>query len=202
MHYQDLLSKESKFRQAFRQAISPGTRQAYEKALKMTVLALKYANEYNFSNAAVYLHTYRNKAEAVIYDFDTDYDLNDITSSRKNFTGLFLPLTESDSLAGLREAESLLLKCARYSELTETGLDTAFLHDQSLLIATSLSDILAREGREKDIEKYTDIAIAARLDTLNPSGVFKWNDYIVVIDEFVLRGVQQRKKWRGNYSCR
>lgn len=185
MHYQDLLSKENKFRQAYKQTISPGTRQAYEKALKMTDLALKYANEYNINSAASYLQLYRNEAEAVIYDFDTEYDLFEITSDSKKFEYLFMPLTESDSLEGLKEAEKLLTMCLYYSRLMETGLDTAYLSDQSLMIATALSDVLSREGRERDIEKYTDIAIAASADTLNPTGVFKWNEFIVVIDEFV-----------------
>lgn len=185
IHYQDLLSKEKKFRKAYNQTISAGTREAYEKALWMTDLALKYAHEYNYSDAASYLKRYKSEAEAFIYDFDTEYDLCEITTDPKKFAVSFMPLTESDSLEGLNEAEHLLSMCIHYSQLVVTGLDSAFLSDQSLMIATALSDVLARQGREKDLEKYTDIAIMASADTLNPTGVFKWNEYIVVIDEFM-----------------
>jgi hypothetical protein len=63
-------------------------------------------------------------------------------------------------------------------------LDPAFFARQGLVVTSSLSDFLESKGREKELEKYTDEAVKARVDSLNPCGVFKWHDQIIVIDEF------------------
>ena len=55
--------------------------------------------------------------------------------------------------------------------------------------------MLEKEGREKELARYTDQSVTARFDTLNPCGVFKWHDQIIVIDEFLpSSGMENVKK--------
>jgi hypothetical protein len=183
-YYQELLSGESKFMRTYNEMTGPGTADSYLKARHLTEMAIKYALEYKNVDATSFLNRYLNKTDAVLYDLNTDYDLRKITGDKKRFSSVFVPMIGSDSINIINEAGNLLAMCRYFSGLILTDLDSAFLHQQSILLANALSDVLAREGKEKDIEKYTSKAIKARSDTLNPTGVFKWNDYIVVIDEF------------------
>ncbi len=185
IYYQDLLSKEKKFKKAYRKIVRPGTLKSYQKAERMIRLALKYANENNFQQTASYLNRYMLYNQSFIFNYNTAYDLAKLTAKEKKFEKIFSPLVESDSIKDIKEAEDLLNTCRHYSRLTRTAMDSAYFEQQNLVIATALSDILRRQGREKELEKYTDQAVKAKLDTLNPAGVFKWNDYVVVIDEFV-----------------
>ena len=91
---------------------------------------------------------------------------------------------ESDTIEDIREAESLISYCINYSRLTGSRLDPSFFARQGLVVTSSLSDLLESKGREKELERYTDEAVKARVDSLNPCGVFKWHDQIIVIDEF------------------
>lgn len=185
MYYQDLLAKEKKFKKAYLKIVKPRTLKSYQKADRMIRFALKYANENNFQQTASYLNRYLIYNQSFIYNYNTTYDLAKLTAKEKNFEKIFNPLVESDSIKDIKEAEDLLNKSRHYSKLTRTALDSAYFEQQNLVIATALSDILRRQGREKELEKYTDQAVKAKLDTLNPAGVFKWNEYVVVIDEFV-----------------
>ncbi|MBN2481855.1 MAG: hypothetical protein JXB19_08955 [Bacteroidales bacterium] len=185
MYYQELLSKEKKFKKAYHAIVEEGTLEFHQKADRMIKLALKYAHENNLKETASYLQGYLLYNEAVIYDFNTPYDLAKLAAGSKNFEAVFVPLVESDSINDIKKAEELLNACRNYSKLAGTALDSAYFDQQNLVIATALSDLLSSEGRDREIEKFTDQSIEARLDTLNPSGVFKWNDYVVVIDEFI-----------------
>lgn len=185
MFYQELLEKEKRFEKAYAEITKSGTLESYQKAERMIQLALKYANENDFKETAAYLKTYLLYNEAVIYDVHSTYDLVKLTNRSKHFEEFFNPLVESDSISSIMKAEDLLENCLNYSKLARTALDSTYFIQQSYVIATALSDLLNRAGREKELDNYTNQALKARLDTLNPSGVFKWNDYIVVIDEFI-----------------
>jgi hypothetical protein len=64
-----------------------------------------------------------------------------------------------------------------------------------LTLTSALSDLLEREGREKELARYTDQSVVAQYDTLNPCGVFKWHEQIIVIDEFMpTSGMENVKK--------
>jgi hypothetical protein len=98
---------------------------------------------------------------------------------------IFLPLVESDSLERVKEARVLVTHCANYSVLTGAHLDPEYFARQDLAVTTAISDLLEKEGREKELARYTNQAVEARFDTLNPCGVFNWHDQIIVIDEFI-----------------
>jgi hypothetical protein len=184
MHYQALFAKEKNFKKEFDRLAETGSTDNYQKTLRMVNLALKYANENNLTETIKYLNNYKSYTEALIFDAGSEYDLASLTSNVKEFEKVFLPLVESDTLEDIREAESLISYCINYSRLTGSRLDPAFFARQGLVVTSSLYDLLESKGREKELERYTDEAVKARVDSLNPCGVFKWHDQIIVIDEF------------------
>jgi hypothetical protein len=184
IHYQALFAKEKNFKKEFDRIAETGTADNYQKTLRMVNLALKYARENNLAETIKYLDNYKAYTEALIFDAGSDYDLATLTSSAKEFEKVFLPLVESDTIEDIREAETLISYCINYSRLTGSKLDPAFFARQGLVVTSSLSDLLESKGREKELERYTDEAVKARVDSLNPCGVFKWHDQIIVIDEF------------------
>lgn len=185
MFYQELLSREKRFKKVYHNMTKTGSLVSYQKASRMIQFALKYAEENNFQESARYLNNYLLYNEAILFDFQSSFDLVRLTSRPKYFEEAFKPLIESDSIENLRKAEDLLNNCMNYSRLNHTGLDSVYYAKQGHAIATTLSDMLSKVGRENELEKVIDQIVMARLDTLNPAGVFKWNDCIVVIDEFV-----------------
>jgi hypothetical protein len=184
IHYQALFSKEKNFKKEFDRLAETGSSDNYQKTLRMVNLALKYANENSLTETVKYLSNYRSYTEALIFDAGSEYDLATLTGNAKEFEKVFLPLVESDTIEDIREAESLISYCINYSRLTGSRLDPAFFARQGLVVTSSLSDLLESKGREKELERYTDEAVKARVDSLNPCGVFKWHDQIIVIDEF------------------
>jgi hypothetical protein len=184
IHYQALFAKEKNFKREFDRLAESGSGDNYQKTLRMVNLALKYANENNLTETIKYLDNYKSYTEALIFDAGSDYDLAALTGSAKEFEKVFIPLVESDSIENIHEAESLISNCKNYSRLTGSRLDPAFFSRQGLVVTSSLSDLLESKGREKELERYTDQAVKARIDSLNPCGVFKWHDQIIVIDEF------------------
>jgi hypothetical protein len=185
IHYQQLFQKEKNFKKEFAICIAAGTIASYQKAQRMVDLALKYAHENNFTETIQYLETYKSYANALIFDFESVYDLAELTSSAKNFEKAFIPVASSDSLGGLNEAETLLAYCTDYGKLTGSSLNGEYFNKQKMMLTSALSELLDRNGREKELARYTDQSVVAQYDTINPCGVFKWHDQIVVIDEFV-----------------
>jgi hypothetical protein len=195
MHYQYLFLKEKNFRKEFEQHTKPAELIAYQKAQRMVTLALKYARENNLTETVKYLESYKAYTEALIFDYGSLYDLATLTTSEKEFQKVFQPLITSDSLKDIKEAEMLLAHCLSYGKLTGLSLNEEFFKIQGLQITAALSDLLEREGREKELTKYTDKAVTAQFDTINPRGVFKWHDQIIVIDEFMpTSGIENVKK--------
>jgi hypothetical protein len=184
IHYQALFAKEKNFKREFDRLAESGSLDNYQKTLRMVNLALKYAHENNLAETIKYLDNYKSYTEALIFDAGSEYDLATLTGNAKEFEKVFLPLVESDTIEDIREAESLISYCGNYSRLTGSRLDPSYFDRQRLVVTTSLSDLLESKGREKELERYTDEAVKARVDSLNPCGVFKWHDQIIVIDEF------------------
>ena len=184
IHYQALFAKEKNFKKEFDRLVEKGSTDNYQKTLRMVNLALKYANENNLTETIKYLENYKSFTDALIFDEGSKYDLASLTGNAKEFEKVFLPLVESDTIEDIREAQSLISYCTNYSRLTGSRLDPAFFARQGLVVTSSLSDLLESKGREKELERYTDKAVKARVDSLNPCGVFKWHDQIIVIDEF------------------
>ena len=63
-----------------------------------------------------------------------------------------------------------------------------------MVVTSALSDLLEREGREKELAIIPISQLIAQFDTLNPCGVFKWHDQIVVIDEFIPSSAMENVK--------
>ncbi len=194
MRYQQLFQKEKNFKKEFERYIEPGTVEAYKKAQRIVDLALKYARENNLTETINYLTNYRSFTEALIFDLGSEYDLAELTNSAKSFENVFHPMITSDSLESIREAEHLLAHCVNYGRLTNSSLDGEYFKKQEMAVTAALSELFDREGREKELEHYTNQAVIAQYDSLNPCGVFKWHDQIVVIDEFTPSSAMENVK--------
>jgi hypothetical protein len=184
IHYQALFAKEKNFKKEFDRLAETGNQDSYKKTARMVNLAMKYARENNLSETIKYLESYLAYTEALIFDSGSSYDLAALTGSAKSFETIFNPLVESDSLKDLKEAEMLVSHCINYARLTGSKLSPEYFLKQRMVLTSSLSDLLIQQGREKELDRYTDQAVKARYDTINPCGVFKWHDQVIVIDEF------------------
>jgi hypothetical protein len=184
MHYQQLFVKDRNFKKEFDAVIEPHTLVAFQKAQRMVNLAIKYASENNLTETVKNLELFASFTNALIFDFQSDYDLAALTNSAKNFEKVFQPMMASDSLESMKEAEKLLAHCMNYGKLTGSSLNEEFFNKHLMALTSAISDVLDRMGREEDISRYTDQSVVAKFDSLNPCGVFKWHNQIVVIDEF------------------
>jgi len=184
IYYQALFEKERNFRRELDRVLVPENPETYRKGRRTIELALKYASENNLVETVSYLKKYLAFADALEFDRQSDFDLNLITRSESNFKKAFLPLADSDSLGHRHEALQLVDHCISYAGLSGSPLSQEFLSLQKLYANTSLTEMLERDRRETDIGRYTSQAITARTDTLNPCGVFKWHNQVIVIDEF------------------
>jgi hypothetical protein len=185
MHYQELFAKEKNLRKKFETLIKAGTIESYQKAQRMVKFAINYANENNFTGIVKSLEQYLSYTDALIFDVNSSYDLAEITNNVKAFEKIFLPLVQSDSLKHIKEAEELIIYCTNYSGLARSQLTPEYFSRQGMVVTSALSDLLEKEGKEKDLVKFTHQAVKARFDTLNPCGVYKWHDQVIVIDEFL-----------------
>jgi len=185
MHYQMLFKKGNNLRKEYGTWIAPATVPAYQKALRMISLALKYARENDLAETIKLLENYQAQTEALIFDAESDYDLVVLTENAKNFEKVFLPMVASDSMQGIRDAENLLNHCINYGRLMGSPLNGEYFKKKAMQLTSAMSDLLDREGREKELGRYTDQSVIAFFDTINPCGVFKWHDQIIVIDEFI-----------------
>jgi hypothetical protein len=184
MHYQALFLKEKSFKKEFDSWIAAGTLESYKRAQRMVNLATKYARENDLAETLKMLEEYDFYTQALIFDIQSGYDLAVLTNNSKSFEKVFQPMLASDSLKDMKEAEQLLSYCRNYGKLTASSLNGEYFKKQESLLTSALSDLLEKQGREKELAKYTDQSVVAKFDSLNPCGVFKWHDQIVVIDEF------------------
>lgn len=180
--YQKLFSKERYYKKAFNSNIKKGTIEAYNKAKRMTELALKYATEKNLTESAEFLKNYLDYAEAKIFDYYSKYDLVKLTNSEKNYEKVFLPMISSDSLKTIKEAATLVDHCYHYANSTNCFLTPDYFNIQKNAVSAAITDFYEKYGNT-DFGDIKDQSIIARLDTLNKKGVYKWHNYIVVINE-------------------
>jgi hypothetical protein len=184
MYYQALFEKEKNFRKEFNTITKDETVVAYKQAQHMISLALKYAEENNLTEVAKGLRNYTIFCEAKLFDLQSPYDLNELTLNEKNFEKVFLPLIKGDSIATIKEAEKLVDFCIQYADFMKTPLNVEYFEQQKLAVATAISDLLDKQGSGSGLRELTNQAILVRLDSLNPGGVYKWHEYIIVISEF------------------
>ena len=185
IRYQELLTKEKIFKKKYYSAITGENPESYQKAKRVTLLAIKYAKENQLNNALGYLNKYLGYTEAKIFDLGSPYNLEQLTRDQKDFEKLFLPLLSSDSLQSLEEAEQLVDNCYFFSANSKSLLDTNYFAKQRQAVSTAISDYINQaDNPDANLAAITDKAITARYDTLNPTGVYKCGEYIIVINNF------------------
>ncbi len=186
MRYQELLTKEKVFKKEYTTIIKEENLESLAKAKRVTLLAIKYAKENQLNNSLEYLNTYLGYTEARIFDLESPYDLENLTRVQKDFEKVFLPLLSSDSLNNLNEAEELVNNCYFYAANSKSLIDTSYFSKQKQAVITAISDYINQaDNPDAKLAAITDKAITARKDSINPRGVFKWGEYIVVISNFV-----------------
>ena len=76
--------------------------------------------------------------------------------------------------------------CYFFSANSKSLLDTNYFAKQKQAVITAISDYINEaENPDAKLAAITNKSISARNDTLNPKGVYKWGEYIVVINNFV-----------------
>ncbi|NJM16955.1 MAG: hypothetical protein HC896_17670 [Bacteroidales bacterium] len=182
--YQALFEKEKNFKKEFYSYVKQENIEAYTRAKRMTELALNHAMEQQLDNTVDFLNRYKSYIDAIIFDHESDYDLYKLTRFESAFKDIFVPLIGSDSLDAINEAENLVEYCYHYAQNTKSLLDTVYFARQRIAVATATSDYIARQGINEELARLTDKAIEIKPDSVNPIGVYKWKEYIVVIDTF------------------
>ncbi len=185
MRYQALFVREKNFRKAILPFLKEKSPESLERAKRTTLLAMKYATENQFTETLKYLKKYDIYIDALIYDLNSPYDLHVMTRSEKAFDKAFLDLANSDSLNDLKAAAELIDQGICYCAYVHCPVDTSFFIRKKKYAANAVTDYYERKGGKVDLETLTDQAIVAKLDSLNPPGVYKWHGKIVVINEIV-----------------
>jgi hypothetical protein len=183
IYYQRLFEKEKTFKKNLNICLKEGTIESYERAIHMIDLSIKYARENQFIETEKYLQKYRNQVTARILDYHSPYDLDKLSTNDAAFEKIFNMLVSADSLEQIKKAEGLVEDCIAYNEGMGNEIDTLYYFKKKLRVASSISDLNDRTGNQ-DLKNMTDQAVVARLDSLNPRGVYKWHDFIVIINEF------------------
>lgn len=181
--YEQLFSKEKIFKKALYKFINVGDEYNVLRAERMVDLALKYAEERKLSSTLEYLAKYKRLVTAEVFDFYSEYDLMVLASSKSQYNKQIEPLIESDSLSDILEAQEIINNCYNYSTIINTNLNSEYFGFQQNRVLKAISDYHTRQGDLKYMEEYADQAVLAKLDSLNQKGIYRWKDYIIVIDE-------------------
>ncbi len=184
IYYQQLFEKEKNFRKNLNVYLKEGTPDSYDRATRMINLSLKYARENQLTETEKYLLKYRNQVNARILDYHSQFDLDKLSGNRPAFEKVFNTLVTADSLEQIKKAEELIEHCYTYNVNMGNLIDTLYYFKKRLMIASYIADFNDRTGYQ-DLQDITDQAVVGRLDSLNPRGVYKWHDFIVIINEFV-----------------
>ena len=183
IYYQQLFEKEKTFKKNLKVHLREGTIESFERAVRMIDLSLKYARENQFTETEKYLLKYRNEVNALILDHHSSFDLDKLCTNSAAFEKLFNTLVSADSLEQIKKAEELIEHCYTYNLNMGNEIDTLFYFKKRLMVAASIADYNDRIGNQ-NLQNITDQAVVAKLDSLNPRGVYKWHDFIVIINEF------------------
>lgn len=182
--YQQLFAREKNFRKEFYRFINQGDEYSLQRAVRMTDLAIKYAEEKNLKSVVDYSKRYSSYANACLFDYYSTYDLARLTQNENSFHKSFDPLVESDSIELIKEAEQLVDHCYNYAQNTKSILDTNYFAIQRNVVRASLSDYCERKGNNVVLSTLGGQSIIARFDSLNREGVYKWHGNIVVVGHF------------------
>lgn len=182
--YQKLFAKEKTFRKELYSFLDKGDEYSLKRAQRMTDLAMKFAKQKHLETVIKYLNKYEGLVKARLYDFYSDYDLEELTKSKKSFQKVFAPMIASDSLDLLKKAGELVENCYNYAASSNSALDTDYFALQRKVVLSSISDYNERKGYRQAMANIKNTTIIARLDTLNQIGVYKWHDHVVVVGSF------------------
>ena len=182
IYYQQLFEKEKTFKKNLKVYLKEGTMETFERAIRMIDLSLKYARENQFTETEKYLLKYRNEVDARILDHHSSYDLDKLSSNPAAFEKVFHTLVSADSLKQIKKAEELIEHCYEYNLNMGNEIDTLYYFKKRLMVASFIADYNDRIGNQ-NLYNITDQAVVAKLDSLNPRGVYKWHDFIVIINE-------------------
>ncbi len=180
-HYQELLAKEKNFKKEFYLYAKRGDEYSLIKTARMVDLAINYAQEQNLKQTLSYLNKYRKLAKAMLYDFQSEFDLKKLSNSSKKFLKTFETLIEDDSLEVIQQGMKLAEQCLNYSQGVECRLGPGFFNMQKVVAANAIADWNKRQGLSAELASLTGQAVIARLDSVNREGIYKWNDMILVI---------------------
>ena len=179
--YQKLFAREKDFKKELDRFLDEGDEYSLKRAQRMIDLAIKFAKERNLETVLAYLNKYDGLVKARLYDYYSEYDLNELTKSKKYFQKVFTPLVDSDSLELIKQAGELVENCYRYAAVSSCVLDTSYFVLQRNVVLASISDYNERKGYTNSLAGLGSTAIIARLDTLNQEGVYKWHEKIIVV---------------------
>lgn len=179
--YQKLFEKEKNFRKELYGFLDESTEYSLLRAQRMVMLAIKYATDKNMQNTLSYLNIYSRLTDAMIFDFNSEYDLKKLTSSESAFQKTFTPMIESDSIELIEKAGNLVDYCFAYSVYTLSVLDTVYFDKQKRVVKSTISDYNERKGSNLNLANLAGQTVLMRLDSLNSEGIYKWHDKIVVV---------------------
>ena len=183
IRYQELFAKEKTFKKELYKYINIGDEYNILRAQRMVNLAIKYAQERNLNTTLQYLDKYKIIVEAEVFDFYSEYNLFALANNEHQFEKQIDQLIDSDSLSDIVEAQKVLEDCYEYSSIIKTKLDKKYFDFQRNRILKAASDYQKRQGDSQHLEEFSNQAVLAKLDSLNQKGIYRWNDYIIVVDE-------------------
>lgn len=181
--YQRLFEKEKNFKKELYKFINVGDEYNILRAARMVELAIKYARERRLEKTAEYLQYYQKVVNAEVFDFYSDFNLNQLTNSKGQFEKEINPLIESDSLSDILKAKEIVENCYQYSQICRTELNSTYFEFQKNMVQKAETDWYKRQGDQAFLDAYADQAVTAKRDSLNQKGIYRWREYIIVIDE-------------------
>ncbi len=181
IRYQKLFARERNFKREYKKYLGKKDEHSLKKTLRMVNLAIKYAEETSRGKTLQFLRPYRYNTEALLKDFYSPHDLKKMTKKESKYYKVIDPMFQDDSLEVVQEAVELVNDCYFYSASAKTKLDTNFFSLQKVVAANAIADWNMRQGFTAELSSLTGDAVIARFDTLNREGIYKWNDFIIVI---------------------
>ena len=185
IRYQQLFVKEKTFKKELYHFLNIGDEYNILRAVRMVDLALKFAADRQLNSTIDYLRKYEKIVDAELFDFYSEYNLMQLANYEKQFEKQIDPLIESDSISDILEAQKIVDHCFEYSSILHTKLDPKYFGFQQNRVSKALTDYYKRQGDMEFLEEYADQAVMAKLDSINKKGIYRWNDFIIVIDEII-----------------
>lgn len=193
-HYQELFGKEKNFRKVLYGFLEEKNDYNISRAEQMVYLANKFATENNLESVLDFLKKYDAEVNAMRQDFESEFELEMLTSNKNKYMSVVMDLIESDSINDILKAQRLVNECYQYSLQWNTKLTPAFFEIEQNVVLRSISDWYKRQGIIAQISEFNEKSVIAQRDSVNVDGVYRWNDYILVIGEMDHRAKMENVK--------